>query len=207
MDPWYLGAIFTWLLTKSTLCSALLNCYHVCNVVFQKDPDILRDQSNSRLLSCLDKCLRTTHIIIHIYVLKVCPSFQVISFTVHAFDVEFHSKCQFDKLEYYDGGQLDSTSLTFCGDHIPDIPSSSSDTVVFVFTSDGYAHRSGFFIVYTAVNSTTLERMSSQSVTTHIFTGKQCISHVSKPYHKTGRFDTNPGCCPLSSLLCTTAIP
>ena len=77
----------------------------------------------------------------------------MISFTVHAFKIEGSSKCRADRLEYYNGADLDITPWVFCGFARPDIPISTSNAAVLIFLSDTRAEFSGFSLVYTSMNA------------------------------------------------------
>ena len=66
-----------------------------------------------------------------------------------SFDVEAHSRCNYDSVRIYDGrGTSAPLMRTICGDSLPGDVTSSGNTMFVRFQTDGSATRSGFSIYY-----------------------------------------------------------
>ena len=106
----------------------------------------------------------------------------MISFNVHAFDVEYSFMCAYDHLGYRPVGIY----FKFCGSQLPDIPVSIGNRAFMAFVTDSHVQRSGFLISYSAVDlilegmlihpdDVSQDGMNSQNVTLNIPTGMQVM--------------------------------
>uniref|UniRef100_A0A0K8R967 Putative procollagen c-endopeptidase enhancer n=1 Tax=Ixodes ricinus TaxID=34613 RepID=A0A0K8R967_IXORI len=71
-----------------------------------------------------------------------------------AFDIEAHDSCEYDYVKVFDGSDKSARPLkTFCGDQIPGLITSSSDSLLLRFHTDGSVTKNGFVALYSAVVS------------------------------------------------------
>ncbi|CAH1775425.1 unnamed protein product [Owenia fusiformis] len=79
------------------------------------------------------------------------PENSQITVTVTDLGIENHDQCNYDYLEFFNGGSYSSPSIgKFCGSNKPEVFKSQSNLVRIVFKSDGSSSARGFRLTYTA---------------------------------------------------------
>ena len=76
------------------------------------------------------------------------------------FSVQHSPYCSEARVMYYDGVDVIKINpFVYCGYYIPQLPTSSTNTVILEFFTDGVISRRGFQLKYEAVNSSALENV------------------------------------------------
>ena len=89
------------------------------------------------------------------------PNSTVIQLRFTDFELEKSSGCLYDFLEIYDGNSKSSSLVgRYCGNEIPDVIYSLSNSLYLYFHTDDYDVRRGFEATWIAVSQSTLEEKS-----------------------------------------------
>ena len=70
-------------------------------------------------------------------------------FRFNKFDIETHERCVYDWVAVYDGDSLNSPLIgKFCGDVIPEVIKTRSNSMVIEFITDATVSKEGFVASY-----------------------------------------------------------
>uniref|UniRef100_A0A3Q4HHJ3 Cubilin (intrinsic factor-cobalamin receptor) n=1 Tax=Neolamprologus brichardi TaxID=32507 RepID=A0A3Q4HHJ3_NEOBR len=88
--------------------------------------------------------------------INVSPG-HLIRLTFESFNLEYHANCNFDYLEVYDNGTVQTGNMIgrYCGRSVPPSITSTDNQLTLLFVSDSSLNTEGFSASYISINATT----------------------------------------------------